>query len=395
MNSIMRIFILTATIAFSSPLEAQSLQFFRGTWQNAQKRAEEENKILYVHAYRNRKGSNIELNDLYMQERISHYFNTNFITYELDMEAMNGKNFGVEYPAYSKLTLFFFSPEGELLRRLEGSQQATAFLNHAKEVYAGYYTLEHYEKRYLQGERDIDLVYKYMKALIDAGLPHEEVANEYLQRKDEISKSERDRFIFTAATTYESQYFDYILQNKKAIIQEVGVERFDEKVGMISLVEASKAMLAEDSALFEKVIQLAKNNLHNDIDLFENKARARYAYFVNDVDNYVKYAKLWSDSSKDNALDLDEIIYGLNAQFDNNREAMQLGAKLVRLRLKQSDPSGYSVGLYAKVLTLGNKKKQALELIEKLRFKKINHKLKVYLLDGVERYIDNLEPLQA
>ena len=68
---------------------------------------------------------------------------------------------------------------------------------------------------------------------------------------------------------------------------------------------------------------------------------------------------------------------------------------MVRLRLKQSDPSGYSVGLYAKVLTLGNKKKQALELIEKLRFKKINHKLKVYLLDGVERYIDNLEPLQA
>jgi hypothetical protein len=396
MGNLMKTFILLTFVAISSTVQAERIRFFRGTWQNAMDRAKAENKVLFVHAYRKPcKPCNEMLRSIYVQDRIGSFFNENFINFELDMESMNGKNFGVLYPAYQSLTLFFLSPTGEVLMRLEDMQQPVAFLEFAKEAFITYHSTVDYEERYWEGDNEFYVVYNYMKLLIERGEPHLEVAQEYLRGKPSITKEQRNLFVFAAASDFEGRYFKKVVDKKEAMVKLVGQETFDTKVKNIVLSTIDKAIESNNQDVLNSAIELAKANLTTDFAMIEYMAKTRYALSTNNPVDFVKFAELWIEHTDYDEGLVEEIIQAINNNFDQNIPAVQLGVNLVESRLAIGDPAGYSIGLYTKILTLGNRKEDALVLIEKLIKKYKVDQLQVLRLRGVKKYIDNLEPLQA
>lgn len=395
MSKIFRVFILLVAVAISSSVYAGGIEFFHGTWKEALEKAKAEDKILFVDSYAKWCGPCKRMaKTVFTQDKVGDFFNANFINLKLDMETADGITFGHKYPVSAYPTLFFLGVDGEVIKKVRGGQQAESLINHGKVALSSYDRSGEYEEKYLAGNRDFDLVYNYMKALADVGKPHLKVANEYLRSNPEITREQRNQFVFTAATEVDSKIFEEVIENKEAIIQEVGVEAFDKKVKKACLSAVGKAIEYDYPELLDEAIEVAKDNLHKDAKLFEYEARIDYALALNDVVNYVKYAKQWSKKSKYNGAVLDEIIDTVNKKFTKNAPAMQLGAEMVDKKLKYGDPASNKVALYTKVLTLGDKKKDALKLIEKLEKKNEGNESEIQQLKGLKTYIQNLEPLK-
>jgi len=114
--------LLISFLSFQS--YGQGIEFFDGTWKEALAQAEKEDKIVFVDAYAQWCGpcKRMAKNE-FTKTEVGDFFNKNFINLKLDMEIADGMSFGAKYPVSAFPTLFFLTPDGEIVKKITGGQQ--------------------------------------------------------------------------------------------------------------------------------------------------------------------------------------------------------------------------------------------------------------------------------
>jgi thiol-disulfide isomerase/thioredoxin len=375
---------------------ANGIEFFHGTWKEAMAKAKEEDKLLFVDAYAKWCGPCKRMaKNVFTQDEVGAFFNDKFINLKLDMEETDGLAFGQKYPVSAYPTLFFLTGDGEVIKKVRGGQQAESLIEHGKVAIQGFDRSGQYEDKYLAGDRSYSLVHDYVKALVQAGKPHQKIANEYLRSNPSISEVEKAQFLFSAATEMDSRIFEEMIEMKNSLIKLVGKEAFDQKVKSACLAIVDKSIEYDYPELLDEAITVANKNLHEGGKAFRAEANMKKANMLNDAALYVLHAKNYVKEHKYDGKVLTNIINELNTKYSSNPNAMEFGAELVKKMMKYGDPDLKSIPLYTKVLTLGDKKTDAKKLIKEAMKKSEGDTPSLKRLEGIQNYIDSLEPLQS
>lgn len=132
-----KLFFLALACGMALSASAQ-ITFFEGTWADVKAKAKKENKMIFVDAYTVWCGPCKWMSaNTFKDKNVGEFYNTNFVNYKFDMEKGEGPTFANEFSINAYPTLLYFHADGTVAHRTEGSEDATAFLEHGKTVLNG------------------------------------------------------------------------------------------------------------------------------------------------------------------------------------------------------------------------------------------------------------------
>ncbi|MGL4630960.1 MAG: thioredoxin family protein [Leadbetterella sp.] len=111
------------------------IKFEHSTWEAAIKKAKSENKLIFFDAYTSWCGPCKMLQrDVFPNEKLGTYFNSNFINVKFDMEEGEGISLSNKYPVRGYPTLFFIDPNsGKIVNQVLGYKTADQLLSIGQE----------------------------------------------------------------------------------------------------------------------------------------------------------------------------------------------------------------------------------------------------------------------
>ncbi len=113
------------------------ITFFEGTWAEALKKAEEEDKLVFMDAYAVWCGPcKLLKRNVFSDPNVGAYFNENFINVAMDMERGEGRELARKYGVTAYPTLFFLDPEGAVKKKAVGYRHSEQLLTMAKALEA-------------------------------------------------------------------------------------------------------------------------------------------------------------------------------------------------------------------------------------------------------------------
>lgn len=148
-----------------------SIAFQQGSWEEVLKKAESEQKQVFLDCYTAWCGPcKILAKTVFTQDSVAEFFNRNFICVKMDMEK-EGKELARKFRIQAFPTLLFIDPETlEINHRLVGAGDANWLIEGGKKALEGCNSLGVLAKRFEKGERKPEFVRDYLNALADAGL---------------------------------------------------------------------------------------------------------------------------------------------------------------------------------------------------------------------------------
>lgn len=114
---------------------AQGVNFFKGTLDEALKKAKEEGKMLFVDCYAEWCGPCKKMAaEVFTNTEVAAYADAKFISYKLNTEAPEHKNFVLKYKIRSLPTLLFLSPQEKVIDTNVGAMRVSDFMRQMKIV---------------------------------------------------------------------------------------------------------------------------------------------------------------------------------------------------------------------------------------------------------------------
>lgn len=127
------IFSLSFCLLAMSSLFAQGIQFESGKWADVKAKAKAQNKPIFVDAYAVWCGPCKWMSaNSFTDASVGELYNATFVNYKFDMEKGEGPTFARQQSIRAYPTLLIFSPEGELLKKVEGARDAEGLIDLAK-----------------------------------------------------------------------------------------------------------------------------------------------------------------------------------------------------------------------------------------------------------------------
>ncbi len=359
------LFILFSILFFD--IKAEGIQFFEGTWEEAQELAIKNDQIIFVDAYTAWCGPCKKMaKDIFTQKSVGDYYNQNFINVKLDMEKGEGPTFARKYQVRSYPTLLFIDGGGEIVHRAVGGKPVDAFIQLGQMVMRKNDKSEDFQKLYDEGKRDPDFIYNYVKALNRAEKPSLKVANDYIKTQDDMSTDFNLKFLFEAVTEADSRIFDLMIKHKKKIIKKFGQDEFNQKVIAVTNKTINKAIEYESTALLDEAKE--KINVISDKDrakLFHLRADKKYYLLTGDTKNYLKASSKYvkdiagKDAEKMNLLALETMKY-----LPTDKKALAKAEEWAGMAYKL-DKNKNTINTYANILYENGNSEKALKVAQK------------------------------
>lgn len=286
------IYLLSSFILMSLNSNGQGIEFFHGTWQEAIKEAQTQEKIIFVDAYTTWCGPCKRMSkNVFTKEKAGNYFNSNFINLKIDMEKPNGREFGAKYPVSAYPTLFFLDSNGKLIKKSVGGKNLEALILLGEEIVSKYDFSAKYKEAYEDGDRSFETVMAYVEALNKSNKSSVKVANEFLRENKDLKRRQRNEFLFKAASEVDSRIFDQMIDNKFDIIRAFGASEFQEKVLMAADNTVKKAIQFDDEDLFNLAIKTVKKHCKSSSKVFTAEAKMQLAISKDNSEDYLKGSK--------------------------------------------------------------------------------------------------------
>jgi len=362
----MKNYLVLLLVILGSQINGQGIEFFHGTWEEAKEKATQEEKILFVDAFTTWCGPCKRMaKNVFPDSEVGKFFNEKYISLKLDMEKTEGRAFATEYPVSAYPTLFFINEKGELLKRVVGGKNVEQFLAIGMSIAESYDRSGDFKKLYDEGNRDFDLVLKYIKALNNANKPSLKIANDFLRENKDLSSASKAEFLYESLIAADSRIFSLFIKERTAIEDQYGIEKVEEKIEEACWNTLRNAIDFESQALLSEAKQKMSDNLSKQAASFGNSADYEYAKALADIEllnsSAIRIAK--SDAKKD-AERLHDICNELLQYEKINSSVIASSEKIAKMAVDESDQSEYLL-TYSKILFANRKSKKAVKTAKK------------------------------
>jgi len=209
--------------------EQKGIKFTRGmSWAQIKEKAKTENRYIFVDTYTTWcLPCKVMEKEIFPQAAVGEFFNENFINVAVQLDVTKKDNEEVKrwyqdakylektYNIKSFPTYLFFSPDGELVHKIEGaSPTGTEFINKAKKALDPSTQLETLKKQYAAGQKDPEFLLRMIK--VSRPPMYEpftkQLINEYLKTQENLLTEQNIKYILDATTKSTDPGFK-ILQN--------------------------------------------------------------------------------------------------------------------------------------------------------------------------------------
>jgi thiol-disulfide isomerase/thioredoxin len=305
---------------------AQGIDFFKGEWQAALELAKSQDKLIFVDAYATWCGPCKRMSsDVFPDAEVGAFYNRNFISLKLDMEAPENLEFRSKYPVAAFPTLYYISSDGEVVQSVKGAQQVAQFISTGKKALALAEPTGEYAEQYADGDRDPELVYKYVRSLIRNGESHLKVANDYLRDQTDLSTPENLQFIMLAATEADSRIFNIMIERKEDIIAANSEDLFFSQVVSACQTTADKAIEYSSPELLAEAWEKMETYCPEKAEQFQYETEMTYALAHRDGKTYAKAARGYAkDIIAEDADKLNDFALKVSNAFPDDEKSLEV-----------------------------------------------------------------------
>ncbi len=206
------IFLLKCSLALFS----QGIAFDHDSWQNLLAKAKKDNKIIFVDAYTTWCGPcKMMSKSVFTDSAVGAFYNKNFINAKIDMEKGEGIDLAETYSVQAYPTFLFIDGNGVMQHRSVGYQEPPMFLTLGKTALDEETRIGTMNRRYEEGERKPDFLYRLAYAKYNAMEPDAtNIAEEYLKSQSDWNTPDNLDLIYEFSGGLQSSMTKYMLSNK-------------------------------------------------------------------------------------------------------------------------------------------------------------------------------------
>ena len=275
--------------------EKPGIHFFKGSWEDCKAKAKEEGKPIFVDAYTSWCGPCKKMTkETFPDASVGNFFNQHYVNYKIDVEKHeDGPGFAKKYKVSRYPTLLFIDAKGEMLHVAYGFRVPQALLVEGRKGLFNEDELDGLEKSYKDGNREPEMVRKYITLLWMSEKPkYQRIANDYFKTLDEksIAKPENIELIYSLADRITSPAFKLIMNNKEAFEKEYGKEAIADKMVNVAGGTLLRAIKNQDMALFKKITNTIESSGHENSKEFVYQTSLKFYEGMNDWKRYSKIA---------------------------------------------------------------------------------------------------------
>jgi len=373
-------FILLFCFALNiSVAQQSSIDFHENeTWEQVLKLAKKENKVIFLDAYTTWCGPCKKMTrDIFPLKSVADLYNDKFINVKMDMEKDDGVNVANKYNIRAFPTLLYVNSDGEVVHRVAGFQDEKQMLQLAKDAFDPTTQLASMKKKYKEGERGAEFLYKYayaaQKALEDRS--YNKIANEYLTTQKDWSSEKNMKFILDFVTRTDAKMFDYLMENKAQFEKSLDKDVVARKINRLVSTRLDQLLSmkdGEEEKIFKEVFNIFSKTAPG-----EEKARTasfKMTYYrqggdrLNFANAAVEYVELMPEISADELSDISWTFYRVVEDEDLLKKALKWSKKALKME-KELAHYDTVASLYYK---LGNKRKAKKYIKKGIKFAKSN-----------------------
>lgn len=252
--------------------QAEGIDFFHGSWDEALEKAKAEQKPIFVDAYASWCGPCKRMAaQVFPQQEVGDFFNDKFINVKMDMEKGEGPAFAKKFPVRAYPTLLFITPTEEKFHEHVGGLDAEGLLKTGDLAVRKFGGNSEYAAMYKEGNRDFEVVQGYLAGLANSGQSAVAPANEYLRGEGaDLSEEQRAEIAFAAATEADSRLFEMVMEHRDYLFSTYPEKEILEKVEAACVATVDKAISYKARFLIEEAVDKWY--------LFENDRTQRIAF---------------------------------------------------------------------------------------------------------------------
>lgn len=334
-------------LLFPTGALAQGIEFFHGSWAEAQEKARLENKLIFIDAFATWCGPCKRMaKDAFPKKEVGDVYNRYFINVKLDMERGDGLEFRSAYPVSAFPTLYFLSPDGKVVHRQVGAQQPEQLIRLAQFALAKMDNSDEYAAKFDAGDRDPELVLAYITALNKTGKSSLKVVNTYLDEQSRLETPENLKIIFEGTTEADSRVFDLLVRHRKAIEDLVGTTQVAGRIEQACSATLMKAIEFNVPDLFEEAKAKMSAHVPARARDFNLDADLQFYSGAADLPAYVRACKAFgSEKVKEEPMAVNALAEKLLTQYPGEPVALDAAEFL-------ATKAGKAVDTYEPWLTL-------------------------------------------
>ena len=242
----MRYIKFSLVILFLGLLGTVSAQitFFEGTFEDAMAKAKKEKKGLFVDFYADWcQPCKLMASEVFTLPEVGEYFNTNFVSIQMNVEAPENKTLVQKYKVEVLPTLLFINGKGEVVRTINGVMEPGALLHEAKVVRGDALSFEKLYEKVKKEKKNLDLRQELLlQAPVFIGTQEgynrekwvvriESLFDEYVNSKKLENMANEEDFsllvMFHAKKAKNDFIFDGLVANYEQYVEKVGKSEVD------------------------------------------------------------------------------------------------------------------------------------------------------------------------
>lgn len=374
-------------------IQAQGIEFFEGSFEDAKSAAKQQGKLIFMDAYAVWCGPcKMMSNNVFPQQNVGDFFNENFINLKVDMEKGEGTTLRRTYGVSAYPTLLIIDADGKVVSEVRGARSAESLIDWAKKsALPSQESFDKLQAKYDNGDRSTTLFQSLIKMNSAYKKDYNALMQEYINglRDEEIINKENADFIFEYSNTTNSPGLK-VLQTYESYFRDVkGNGKFDEKLNNIAIQTVFNAITRRDQTSKNEALSFLKSYKPTGYEKLSDDLELNYYEKTKDWENYDAIAKKYIKAyAKENNAVYNTIAWTYYMNIDEESK-LKTAEKWMQKALKENDNyqnnitqayllyklEDYSKAqdavVYALTLVKNDKEKQNAEIIKK----KIEEKL--------------------
>ena len=364
MATLIKLVLTWLILSLSVGIQAQGIDFFKGTFAEAKEKAAEEDKLLFVDAYAVWCGPCKRLAAyVFPDEQVGDFYNSNFINLKMDAEKGEGIQFKKQYKVTAYPTIFFMDSEGKVVHKFLGGRDVNGL------IIEGQKALDPNPKEtgllkqnYNSGNRNTGFLKKYLERMYLINEPYDGALEAYMNAltEEELATEENMMLIFDLTNSLKSPGYPFIQKDEPGYIEMVSKDSYLFKMETIAYHTMKIAARSADKDLLQSSLDLLKAYKIKDYKRLQQEYALMFYRISKDWESYanaaVKYVKKYEFQEAD-------LLVNRVKDFNKNLKNSAVYPSCEPWAAKAAELKGNyeTVNLYARVLYRLKKYEESLE----------------------------------